>query len=228
MADLNAIVDRLLKFYGRLPSPPSDPFTLFVWEVLGVHSVPRKRDAALAALKKIRALTPDAMWRAPQKKLEDSVALAGPYLEQRVKALRTGVDRFRRTPDLPKIIRGPLVPARRALKGIPQMGEAGAYRMLLFAADQAVMPVDARISRVARRLGYGEEHKDFSKTARSIRDALSAQLKSDPAVYRRTFVYLNHHGAATCTETDPHCSVCPLVAECPEGTKRVKTQNSQL
>jgi endonuclease III len=222
MVDLNAIVDRLQKFYGRLPAPPSDPFTLFVWEVLGVHSIPRKRDAALAALKRIRALTPDAMWRAPQKKLEDSVTLAGPYLEQRVKALRTGVDRFRRSSDLPKIIRGPLGPARRALKGIPQMGEAGAYRMLLFAADQAVMPVDARVSRVARRLGFGEQHKDFSKTARSIRDALSAQLEPEPAIYRRAFVYLNHHGAATCTETDPHCSVCPLLRDCPEGTARVK------
>jgi endonuclease-3 len=221
-AKIESLVDRLQKFYGRLPAPPSDPFTLFVWEVLGVHSTPRKRDAALAALKRIRALTPDAMWQAPQKKLEESVALAGPYLEQRVKALRTGVDRFRRTPDLPAIIRGPVVPARRALKGIPQMGEAGAYRMLLFAADQAVMPVDARVSRVARRLGFGEQHKDFSKTARSIREALSAQLKPEPAVYRRTFIYLNHHGATTCTEADPHCTVCPLVSDCPEGAKRAK------
>ena len=214
---LDTLVERLRKFYGALPSPPGDPFTLFVWEVMGVHSTPRKRDAALAALKRIRALTPDAMWRAPQKKLEDSVALAGPYVEQRIKALRTGVDHFRRSPDLPKTIRGPLGPARRALKGLPQMGEAGAYRMLLFAADQPVMPVDARISRVARRLGYGELHKDFTKTARSVRDALSTGLAPELAVYRRTFLYLNHHGATTCTEADPHCTVCPLLETCPEG-----------
>jgi endonuclease-3 len=217
---LGALVDRLKSFYGALPAPPEDPFTLFVWEVLSVHSTPRKRDAALTALRRIRALTPDAMWRAPQKKLEESVALAGPYLGQRVKALRTGVDRFRRTPDLPVVIRGPLVPARRALKGLPQMGEAGAYRMLLFAADHAVMPVDARVSRVARRLGFGEEHQDFAKTARSVRDALAAQLPSDLASYKRAFLYLSHHGAATCTETDPHCAVCPLRKDCPEGQRR--------
>ena len=35
-----------------------------------------------AALKRIRALTPDAMWRAPQKKLEESVELAGPYTRE--------------------------------------------------------------------------------------------------------------------------------------------------
>src|SRR5713101_4679995 len=155
------MLDALRKFYGTLPTPPRDPFTLFVWEVLSVHSTPRKRDAALGALRRIRALTPDAMWRAPQKKLEESVALAGPYSEQRLRALRVGVDRFRRAPDLPQIIRGPLPAARRSLKGLPQMGEGGAYRMLLFAADQSVLPVDARVSRVTRRLGFVEQQGDF-------------------------------------------------------------------
>jgi endonuclease III len=208
-------IDRLRDFYGELPAPPSDPFRLFVWEVLSVHSTPRKRDAALASLKRMRALTPDAMWRAPQKRLEESVALAGPYAEQRLKALRTGVDLFRRTPDLPAAIRGPLPQARRALKGLPQMGEAGAYRMLLFAADHPVLPVDARVSRVAQRLGYGEVHEEFVKTARSVRDAISEGLPADPRAYRRAFLYLHHHGAGTCTEADPHCGVCPLRDECP-------------
>src|SRR5207302_8007765 len=92
---LETLLNRLQKFYGLLPSPPADPFVLFVWEVLSVHSTPRKRDAALAALKKMRALTPDAVWRAPQKKLEESVALAGPYLENRPPSLPPGVDLFR-------------------------------------------------------------------------------------------------------------------------------------
>ena len=218
---LASLVDRLHDFYGPLPPPPHDPFTLFVWDVMGVHSTPQKRDAGMLALKRIRALTPDAMWRAPQKKLEGSVALAGPYVEQRLKALRTGVDIFRRSPDLPRTIRGPIAAARRALKRLPQMGEGGAYRMLLFAADHAVMPVDARVSRVARRLGFGAEHKDFTKTARSIREALARQLPQDVDVYRRVFVYLNHHGAATCTEADPHCQICPLLKDCSYGQVRL-------
>jgi len=214
------LIDALRKFYGALPRPPHDPFTLFVWEVLSTHSTPQKRDAALSALKRIPALTPDAMWRAPKKKLEDSVKLAGPYNEQRLTALRTGVDIFRRTPTLPSIIRGPVVSARRALKGLPQMGEGGAYRMLLFAADQPVLPVDARVSRVARRLGYGGTHKEFTKTARSVREAVAKELASDLDAYRRAFLYLSHHGTATCTEADPHCGVCPLLKECPEGQRR--------
>lgn len=211
----DGLLDALQGFYGALPQPPRDPFTLFVWEVLSVHSTPRKRDAALTALKRIRALTPDAMWRAPQKKLEQSVMLAGPYAEQRLRALRTGVDLFRRSPDLPAVIRGPLVAARRALKPFPQLGETGAHRMLLFAANHPILPVDARVSRVARRLGYGQASTDFRTQARSVRTALVAELPPTVDAFRRVFLYLSQHGAATCTETDPHCSICPLVTDCP-------------
>jgi endonuclease III len=213
---------RLQQFYGALPMPPRDPFTLFVWEVLSVHSTPRKRDAALGSLKRIRALTPDAMWRAPQKKLEDSVVLAGPYLAQRLKALRTGVELFRRSPGLPATIKGPLAAARRALKPLPQLGETGAHRMLLFAADHPILPVDARISRVGLRLGYGEASDEFRKQARSVQEALTRELPGSAGAFRRAFLYLSHHGAATCTETDPHCGVCPLLPECPEGQARIR------
>src|SRR5207253_2179810 len=221
MSRLDRLIEALHPFYGGLPMPPRDPFTLFVWEVLSVHSTPRRRETALAALKRIPALTPDAMWRAPQKKLEESVKLAGPYTENRLTALRTGVDLFRRSPNLPAVIRGPLTAARRALKPLPQLGETGAHRMLLFAADHQILPVDARVSRVAIRLGYGEANDEFRKQARSVQEALTRELPPSVDAFRRAFVYLSHHGAATCTEADPHCAVCPLLKECPEGQRRV-------
>jgi len=217
---LETLIDALKRFYGALPAPPRDPFILFVYEVLAVHSTPRKRDAALAALKRIPALTPDSMWRAPQKKLEEIVKLAGPYTENRLNALRTGVDVFRRTPTLPALIRGPLPAARRAIKPLPQLGETGAHRMLLFAADHRILPVDARVSRVGCRLGYGAADPEFKKQARSVQDAMTAELPASVDAFRRAFVYLSHHGAVTCTEADPHCGVCPLLKECPEGQKR--------
>jgi endonuclease III len=218
-------IERLLAtlrpFYGKLPSPPSDPFALFVWEVLSVHSAPRKRDAAYAALKRARALTPDAMWRARQATLEASVAMAGPYTEQRLRALRTGVDLFRGSPTLRQTIKGPASAALKSLKSLPRMGEGGGYRMLLFAGGHAVLPVDARVSRVARRLGYGEQSRDFSRTARSVRQAVASELSPNVTAYQQAYSYLAHHGGATCTEADPHCTVCPLLTECPEGGRRV-------
>jgi endonuclease-3 len=161
------------------------------------------------------------MWRAPQKKLEDSVMLAGPYLEQRMRALRTGVDLFRRSPRLSAVIKGPAPAALKALKPFPQMGEGGAYRMLLFAGGHALLPVDARLGRTAVRLGYGEAQADFKKTARASRATVSAELEATPEAFKLAYLYLSHHGAATCTEGDPHCAVCPLAKDCPEGRKRL-------
>jgi len=222
---LEPLIDRLHKFYGLLPSPPSEPFMLFVWEVLSAHSTPARREAAISALKKIRALTPDAMWRTPQKKLEEAVKLAGPYVEDRIAGLRKGVDVFRRSPNIAAIMRGPMPAARRAIKGLPRLGEGGAHRMLLFAAGHAVLPVDARVNRVGRRLGYGSGAADFRKSSRSVQQALSAQLPQNVEAFRRAFLYLSHHGASTCTESDPHCSVCPLLTDCPEGGKRAKSES---
>jgi hypothetical protein len=39
-------MDRLERFYGPLPMPPSDPFTFYVWDVLGVRTARTRRDAA--------------------------------------------------------------------------------------------------------------------------------------------------------------------------------------
>ena len=220
MFNLEQRLTRLEEFYGVLSAPPRDPFILFVWEVLTVHAAPRKVESALSALKRVHALTPDAMWKAPRAKLEAAVALAGPYLEQRLLALRAGIDLFRRSPTLPAVIRGPLPAARRALKRLPQLGDVGAHRMLLFAADHPVLPVDVRVNRVGLRLGYGRPSEPFRKSARSVEQALTAELPQTLKAFRRAYLYLSHHGAATCTETDPHCAVCPLLPECPEGKRR--------
>jgi endonuclease-3 len=215
---LDSIVRKLQKHYGALPSPPTDAFAFFVWEILSGHTTPKKRDAAFLGLKRQGVLTPDAMWTASPKALESSVALAGPYCEHRLLALRKGVDVFRRTPALQSILDGPVPAARRQLKPLPRMtGESSAYRMLLFAGAQQVLPVDARVARVATRLGFGETLANFSKTARAVRQSLAADIPNSTEGYRRVYLYFEHHGATTCTESDPRCDRCPLLGVCAYG-----------
>jgi len=210
-------VAKLKKFYGTLPAPPSDAFTLFVWEILSNHSSDKKRSAAMAALKKHGALTVDGMWNCPPRKIEESVALAGPYVAQRVQALKKGVEAFRRNPELSSDIRRPHREAMRALKGIPLMGgEGSGYRMLLFPGGQAVLPMDARFARVATRLGYGQrDDVNFAKTAKSVRLAIARETRDSVGAYRELYIHFEHHGGAICTESDPKCDECPLVKDCP-------------
>jgi endonuclease III len=146
LLDLLASLER---FYGALPMPPRAAFRFYVWETLSVQTTPARRDAAYGALRRLAALTPDSMWRAPRGKLEAAVALAGVYHEQRLSALRAGVDLFRRHPRLGDEVRGPLPRARRALARLPRLGEGSVHRVLLFSGDHCVLPVDLDVARLA-------------------------------------------------------------------------------
>jgi endonuclease III len=211
---LRTQVVELQRFYGILPMPPGDPFTLFAWEVLALKTLPAGRDAALAALRRAHILTPDAVVRAPRAALEAAVAAAGPSRELRLDALRVGAEIFRRNRTLPAVIRGPLSGARRSLRLLRQLDAAGAHRMLLFAGEHAIVPADPRVLRVAARLGYLSVEK---QPVRRARRQLAALLGADRDVLRHAAVYLSHHGALTCTEREPHCRVCPLAVECPSA-----------
>jgi len=212
------IVAKLKKFYGRLPAPPADPFTLFVWQILFNHSTSKKRDTAVAGLTRLGALTPDGMWHASPKALAECVHRAGPFGEYRLMALRKCVDVFRRDSGLLEALKGPVPAALRRLKGLPRMsGDGPAYCMLLVAGGQPVLPVNARVARVATRLGYGELSSAFPRIAKSIRQAIGPELGDRVAAFRDAYVYFEHHGETVCRETDPRCDECPLLKDCPYG-----------
>jgi endonuclease III len=197
-----ALVDRLERFYGPLPQPPADPFALYVWEVMGVHTTPSRRDAAMNALRRLPALTPDSVGRMARGKLEAAVALAGPYREERLRALTAGVDVFRRHRNLPDRLRADMAEATAALALLPHLTTASAQWMLLFAGGHATLPEDPLLTRVVRRLGTEPA-------------AVTAQLGDVLSTLQRAALYLTHHGRATCVEAVPLCHICPLRPECP-------------
>ncbi len=219
MVPLSRTVDSLERFYGLIPAPPHDVFALYVWEVMGAYTIPQKREAAIAALRRIPALTPDSVWKAARAKLEAAVALAGPRREERLQALLAGVDVLRRHADLAARLRTSLAAGRRALRLLPHLGQAGAHLMLLFAADYPIIPLEPGVVRVASRLGFGRSREPGRKGLRSIRHALAAAIGRDLAEIRRTVTYFRHHSVTTCLAGDPHCHVCPLREEC-EGCRQ--------
>lgn len=210
---MRELMDRLERFYGPLLPPPEDPFALYVWEVLGVRTTPARRDAAMGALRRIPALTPDSMGKVPRAKLEKAVALAGPSREERLRALTSGIDVFRRSPDLPKTIRSGVEAARGALGRLPHLTAVSGQWMLLFAGGHALFPDDPDVRRVLTRL-----HSDTDTAAEQLGGVLTAM--------QRATLYLSHHGRATCVEADPLCRICPLRSECPfpKGAARLRSE----
>jgi endonuclease III len=196
------VMDRLERFYGPLPQPPSEAFAVYVWEVLGVHTTAARRDAAMSALRRIPSLTPDSMGRAPRAKLESAVALSGPYREERLRALVAGIDVFKRHRDLADQLRGDVTAARDALALLPYLTTISGQRLLLFAGHHPLLPDDPHLQRVLARL-------------QTASDAVSRELGGVLTAIQRATLYLSHHGRSTCLESDPLCHVCPLRSECP-------------
>jgi endonuclease III len=189
---------------------------MYVWEVLSVGTTPTRRDAAFAALKKIPALTSDAIGRVPQAKLEAALALAGPMKDERLRALRAGADLFRRNPSLVDDLVAAGSRPVRAARRIPHLGRASSLRLLLFSGGAAVLPLDEHALRVAVRLGYAPLAKDrpAARILSLVRQALIGESGREVATLRMLSQYLTHHGLSTCIESAPHCAVCPLAFDC--------------
>lgn len=214
---IGGLLQALADFYGPLPAPPADPFVVFLWEVLGTRTTAGRRDAALMALRRIPALTPDAIRKLGRGRLEAIARLCGPFVDERTSAIEAGVDVFRRRPGLERQLQGSLREAWPAARDLPHVGEAGALRVLLYSTRHAVVPVDAALVRWATRMGLVSPSASVRRTIRRVRRALSMALPADTPRRRRAVLLLSHHAQATCVEVDPHCGICPMLAACVEG-----------
>ena len=47
------------------------------------------------------------------------------------------------------------------------------------------------------------------------------ELTASADVYGRAFLYLSHHGGATCTESDPHCHGLSSAERLSGGTEEI-------
>jgi endonuclease III len=214
------VINRLRSFYGLQPTPPADLFQFLVWEIVSEHANPARRDLAWQALRRIPALTPDAMFRAPAKELADAVGIAGPHREEKIERIRAVVGEFKRHRDLlsaEALERVGTLAAGRALRCLEHAPRATRRRALLFTTNHLVLPIDDDIGRVSNRLMGTPQNRRRSLT----RTWLAGQLHHDVPAYREAIVYLRHHAQHTCLKVGPHCGVCPLRPECPSASAHV-------
>ena len=207
------MIQTLHEFYGLQPTPPADLFQFFVWEILSENALPARRDLAWQALRRIPALTPDAMFRAPAKELLDAIGIAGPHREDKLERIRAVVGEFKRHRDelsVEALSRAGLLRAARALRRLENVSPAARARAILFVLGRAVIPIDDEINRVVGRL-VGMPGNDRRPAARRW---LAARLRPDVSSYRDAIIYLRHHAQHTCIKVAPHCGVCPLRRDC--------------
>jgi endonuclease III len=207
------VISRLREFYGLQPTPPSDLFQFLIWEILSEHALPARRDLAWQALRRLPALTPDAMFRAPAKELASAVGFAGPNRDDKLERMRAVVGEFRRhrdALDAETLARLSAHRVGRALRQLEHVARDTRARAVLFAADHPVLPLDDDVTRVVNRLMGMPGNRRRSRA----RSWLGARVERRPSVYREAIVYLRHHAQHTCLKVGPHCGICPIRSDC--------------
>ncbi len=213
MPDLGRVISRLEAHYGK-PAPPltRDPFEMILLEKSGYLVPDEKRERAFLELKKRVGTTPDKIDRAPMELLEEIAAIGGIYADTRALRMKQSAQ-LALEEDPSAAVKLEFRKARKAIAKYPMIGEPGAEKILLSSGAHRVLALESNGLRVVVRLGFGEEHRNYSTTYRAAQAALdiagwtSAQLIAAHQLLRR-------HGKEICRSSDPGCEVCPVSRGC--------------
>jgi endonuclease-3 related protein len=185
--------------------PGRTPYETAVGALLG-RTARTSPVGAIAALRARRPLIPRRVGRLPATRLARAIRTAGADRigARRVLAFtRWLLARFGGR--LAGLRRAPLVPLRRELLGVPDIGPEAADAILLHAAGRPVFVVDAYARRVLARhrlLRRGESYQDVQRF-------VEAHLPSDPALFSEYHALLVNVGTTHCRAI-PLCRGCPL------------------
>jgi len=213
---LKDAVNRLAKLYGRPRPPLRDPFALLLWENVAYLVDDARRAKAFAALKRKIGLAPEKILATPSNALATLIKDGGmlpPMRAEKLKrcaelALEIGLPRLRQA------VRADPELAKQLLRRFPGIGVPGADKILLFCRGQRSLGPDSNALRVLRRLGYGEEGKDYGRKYRSVTAAVAPELPHDYGWLIRAHKLLRRHGQELCRTSSPRCELCPLTAAC--------------
>jgi endonuclease-3 len=213
---LRHIVQVLAGFYGR-PKPPAvrDPFEQVLWENLAYLASDERRAAAWKRFKKEVGSKPAQVLAAPRSKLLEAGKagiVPANSANKLIESATLAVEEFGGT--LKPILKLPLKEAKKALRKFPSIGEPGAEKILLLAGSHPVLGLDSNGLRPLLRLGFGKEDKSYSKTYRSVQEALAPGLPTDVAFLTEAHQLLRRHGQELCKTSHPKCEACPLKKEC--------------
>jgi len=194
------LITRLRSAYGRPKPPKSDPFELILWENVAYLLSDERREAAFEALRERVGLTPKSILAAPNATLLEIANMGG---------MRPEVQG-----DLRKALKLPLKQAKKALRLYPNIGEPGAEKILLFSKSYAVLGLDSNGLRVLRRIGYGQECKNYSATYHSVEEAVAGEIGQECGPLIEANQLLRRHGQERCKLNAPLCRICPVTDLC--------------
>jgi endonuclease-3 related protein len=208
---LEDIYQRLMDTYGPQHWWPGDsPFEVMVGAILTQSAAWRNVEKAIANLKAVQALSPQALHRLS---LSEVATLIHPCIYYNVKArkLKSLAEWLKECcqDDIKKMSAIPAQELRQQLLSVWGVGEETADSIILYAANRPVFVVDAYTRRIIDRVGLTPAGKSYDAYQSLFMDNLPA----DARLFNEYHALLVALGKNVCRKR-PLCSECCLRGVC--------------
>jgi endonuclease III len=211
------LLTQLESFYGiQEPAWPTDPYLFLVWWHCGYPA----SDAACAkgweSLKQKIGVEPHQLLAATPAKLAKALEPGGMVPELRATRLKEIAAKVKDEfgCDLRAALIGRLSEVRKKLKTFPNIADAGADRILLFAGIAPIAAVPSNCPHVLVRIQHGKEPENYATTYREAQQAIDTEISPNFDARSRAYLLLKRHGQDICKRTKPKCPECPVKSSC--------------
>jgi endonuclease-3 related protein len=199
---------RLLAAFGPQHWWPGDsPFEIMVGAVLVQNTSWKNVERAIANLRDIGLMSPQALYNLPFDELAELIRPAG-YYQVKAKRLRHLlkfiIDQY--DGSLDAMFATSLPSLREQLLSIHGIGPETADAILLYAGGQPTFVVDTYAHRVLARHGW----IDYAAGYDEIKDHFETSLPCDTPLFNEFHALLVRVGKVHCRRTGPKCENCPL------------------
>ena len=213
-ASLIEIVETLAERHP-IPTVPSDPFQLILWDNIGYLVDDERRRRLFDAFEREVGLDPAAILAADPDLLLRLAEGGGMRPETRVERWRLIAQIVLETGDFAGALKAlPLNKARALLKRFPTIADPGADKILLLPAIAATPALESNGLRALARLGFFEEQADYGRSYKAGTEVLARDGRADVAWLTTAFHVLREHGKVLCRRGQPQCLACPVDAQC--------------
>ncbi len=209
---LRAIFEGLYHAYGPQHWWPGEtPFEVMVGAILTQNTAWSNVEKAIACLKALDRLYPEAIVALPEEDLARLLRPAG-YFNIKARRLKGFCGWYLDRGGYESLSREKTGDLRAGLLAIKGIGPETADDILLYAFKRPVFVIDAYTGRLFARLGYIRGDEGYE----ALRSLFEAALGADVPLYNEFHALIVRHAKEVC-KSRPACSVCPLAANCPSA-----------
>ncbi|WP_321530569.1 endonuclease III domain-containing protein [uncultured Desulfuromonas sp.] len=209
---LTVVFELLLERFGpQFWWPAEDTFEMMVGAVLTQNTAWRNVELSIAVLKEARVLTPKALHRISEVKLQELIRSSG-FFQRKSQCLKNLAAVICRDYQgaAASFLDGDLHTVRQRLLAQPGIGPETADCMVLYGAGLPIFVVDAYTRRIFSRLGLLDAKARYDMIQRYAMQHLPA----DTSLFNEFHALLVELGKVCCRSRNPRCEACPLNQHC--------------